>query len=250
LTRSHDSIHDLELIAIHAETWFVFTDAGRIQSENKPDLSSGPRFIMAGSTSGNAFRVHKNVDEETAGALETLAATEPPFFDPHRDPGHLVEYQELLSASDEQIGQGLNYVFPVDFTYDHQVAIIRSGTPEGDEMFSDKSFADVMPPGLQEIGFRTPADIWEPWCIALHDGEIASIAETVRNGSTGVEVGVDTTPEMRGRGYGAAATASWALHPAIRDRVRFYGHAKSNESSRRVTERLGLRYIGMSLRIA
>ena len=82
------------------------------------------------------------------------------------------------------------------------------------------------------------------------DGKIVPIAETVRIGEAGVEVGVDTVPELRGRGYGAATTAGWALHPAIRDRVRFYGHAKSNDFSQRVTERLGLRYIGASLRIA
>lgn len=61
-----------------------------------------------------------------------------------------------------------------------------------------------MSSALKELGFRDPVDIWEPWCIAMVDGKIGFIAETVRIGEAGVEVGVDTVPELHGRGYGAA----------------------------------------------
>ena len=250
MTDAHEAISDTDLIAIQAKTTFVLSASGRIESENKPDLSGGPRLILAGCETGNVFHVHRKVEDATARALEALAVDEPPLFDPHSEPRNLDEYVALLSPTEEQVGQGLNYVFPPDFTYDHQVTLVTSGTSAGDEVGLATSFGDVMPSSLKDLGFRGPADIWEPWCIALVDGKIASIAETVRAGEAGVEVGVDTVPELRGRGYGAATTAGWALHPAIRDRVRFYGHAKSNDSSRRLAERLGLRYIGASLRIA
>ena len=250
MTDAHKLTTDRDLIKIHAETLFVLTESGRIHSENKPDMSGGPRFYLAGWESGNVFHIHRDVADVTAQALATLASDEPPLFVSHGEPRYLDEYVELLAASEAQVGKGLNYVFPGEFTYDHPAPLVMSGTPEGDRLVKEMTTNDSIPDGLKSIGFHTPADIWEPWCFALHDGEIASIGETVRMGSAGVEVGVDTPPELRGRGYGAAATAGWALHPAIRDRVRFYGHARSNDSSRRVTERLGLRYIGASLRIA
>ena len=250
MTDTHEAFGDTDLIAIQAKTTFVLSASGRIESENKLDLSGGPRLILAGCETGNIFHVHRKVDDAMARALEALAADEPPLFHPQGSPHHLDEYVALLSPAEEQVGQGLNYVFPPEFTYDHQVTLVTSGTSAGAEMGLATSFGDVMPSGLKDLGFRDPADIWEPWCIVLVDGKIASIADTVRAGEAGVEVGVDTVPELRGRGLGSAATAGWTLHPAIRDRMRFYGHATSNDSSRRLAERLGLRYIGASLRIA
>lgn len=114
-----DRLNDTDLIVIHAETTFIIWAAGRIQSESKPDLSCGPRFILAGCKSGNVFHVHRNVDNATAHSLESLTADEPPLFDVHGSPSYLEKYVALLSATEEQVGQGLNHVFPFAFTYDH-----------------------------------------------------------------------------------------------------------------------------------
>jgi len=249
LTSSHDSISDLDLIALHADTFFVLGDSGRILSENKPDTSGGPRFYLAGCETGNVFQIHRDVDDAVAHELQVLAADEPPLFDSNSEPLYLGEYLELLSPTEDQVGQGLNYVFPVDFSYETDKTLVISGTPEGDQLVAELETNDSIPEGLKSMGFRTPSDIWSPLCIGLHEGKIAAIGETVRIGKKGVEVGVDTVPDLRGRGFGAAATAGWALHPDIKKHVRFYGHAKSNNSSKRVTERLALRYIGASLLI-
>ena len=82
--------------------------------------------------------------------------------------------------------------------------------------------------------------------MALHDGEIASLVETVRIGPTGAEAGVNTVPDLRGRGFAAAATAGWAMSPSLGGRTRFYSTSATNRSSQRVAARLGLRYIGAS----
>jgi hypothetical protein len=58
------------------------------------------------------------------------------------------------------------------------------------------------------------------------------------------DVGVATMRPFRGRGSAAAATAGWAALPAIRGLHSFYSTSWSNVSSQRVTERLGLRFIG------
>ncbi len=47
----------------------------------------------------------------------------------------------------------------------------------------------------------------------------------------------------------AVATAGWAAHPALANHALIYSTSLANTSSQRVTQRLGLRFIGASLRL-
>jgi predicted GNAT family acetyltransferase len=97
------------------------------------------------------------------------------------------------------------------------------------------------------MGFVNVGELWEPWCMALHDGEVASIAFAARLSETGAELGLATAPERRGRGYATAATAGWTRLRSLRSRALFYSTEQTNISSRRVIARLGLRCLGASL---
>jgi RimJ/RimL family protein N-acetyltransferase len=104
-----------------------------------------------------------------------------------------------------------------------------------------------VPAGFAEMGFVDVSDFWDPWCVALQDGEVASVAFAARLSETGASLGLATQPEFRGKGYAAAATAGWTRAPALRSRALFYGTDPTNISSRRVAARLGLRFLGASL---
>jgi hypothetical protein len=65
-----------------------------------------------------------------------------------------------------------------------------------------------------------------------------------------VEVGVDTADGFGGRGLAAEAVAGWSRHPELGGRTRFYSTARSNVSSQRVTQRLGLRLLGATFAVA
>lgn len=106
-----------------------------------------------------------------------------------------------------------------------------------------------MPARLIEAGFDSAYHFWEPWCVAYAGEEIAAIAFAARLGASGAEVGVYTFQGFRGRGLAAAVTAGWAKAPALVGRELHYAHSVNNVSSRRVTERLGLRRIGANFRI-
>jgi predicted GNAT family acetyltransferase len=106
-----------------------------------------------------------------------------------------------------------------------------------------------MPDDLLALGFEDVSHFWEPWCVALDGAEIASIAFSARLTPASAATGVATVPSRRGLGYAAAATAGWAKHPALACRHLFYGTSRTNFSSQRVVQRLGLRYIGASLAI-
>ena len=240
---------DLEILAVHRQTAFTFDSQGRMIHESSPLKSPGRRFSFAGCQGGNLAVIRADVPDEVAGYLRQLVATEPPLAQPESVPIHLEEYRELLAGTAAPVDpyHGLLWVFPEVMTDEAQTDVVLSGTRDGDELFD--RLPDAMPASLEYLGFRSQDDLWEPWCIAMVNGKIASIAETVRVGSAGAEVGVDTTAELRGLGLGAAVTAGWSGHPGIAQSSRFYSTARENTSSRRLAGRLGLRFLGSTFAI-
>lgn len=241
--------HELELIHLHMETGFVFNSSGRLLHEAAPDRSLGPRFRIEGCAAGNVVVVRVDVDADVADELTRLAGDEPPLFDAEAAPVHLRAYLEVLcSGTDEpQYTAGLNWVFPKNVAHDSILPLVGSGTPEADRLL--ERLPDSMEPSLVDIGFRRPNDLWSPWVVAVDDGRIVSVAETVRRGPGGAEVGVDTAVAYRGRGLGAGATASWSQHDDLCGLTLFYGTSRKNASSRRLAERLNLNFLGSLLGI-
>ncbi|MBI5946515.1 MAG: GNAT family N-acetyltransferase [Chloroflexi bacterium] len=242
---------DRDLLEVDVATCFVLTESGRIARVNSPERSPGPRLYMAGSASGNVLRLRSDVGDLTARAIEELAAAEPAFHGPDATPVHLSDYQRLLAAEApvERVEPGLIWNFPARLDFEHPAPLVASGTPEGERLLTRLN-DEGMPPALVEMGFADAGEFWPPWCVALDGGEVASIAFAARLGPLAAETGVATVSAFRGRGFAAAATAGWASLPALRGRTLFYSHSRANVSSRRVTERLGLRFIGSSLSIA
>ena len=241
---------ELEVLELHRQTAFTFDERCRMTHESAPDRSRGTRFSLAGCRGGNLAVIRDDVPDLAARELERLAAEEPPMFSPQAVPVHLEDFRALLGVDGSVVehGLGLLWVFPAALTYVHDVHLVWSGTSEGHLLLA--RFADAMPESLVDRGFRRPTDIWEPWCVALVDDQVASIAETVRTGPGGAEVGVDTDVGLRGLGLGAAATAGWSTHPDL-DRLRlFYSTTRENTSSRRLTDRLGLRFLGSTFAVS
>lgn len=236
-------------LATQLSTLFVLTESGRIQRENDPERSAGPRLYIAGCQTANVVRFRHDVGAETAHAIEALVANEPPLADPDSTLRHLADYITLLNAeaSVEQQSPGLVYRFPDHFSYEHDFTVVGSGTPNGDRWLG--RLESEMPEPILKLGFRSVSDLWAPWSLAVHKGKIASICITARLGTNGAEAGLTTVPGFRGRGFGAAATAGWASLPSLRGRTLYYSMQRTNISSRRVAERLGLSFIGTSLRL-
>ncbi len=241
--------NDSDLLQIQVATLIALTDDGRILHENDPDHSIGPRLFLAGCDSGNVVHVRHDVSQRTLLTIHALVADEPPLNDPDVTPLHLDDYVRLLAAEAplEEQRAGSTYHFPDHFEYEHDVELVSSDTPDGDRLFA-RLEDQRMPEVLVSVGFVKAAEIWAPWSISLLQGEIESIAMTARIGPAGAEVGVTTVPALRGRGFAAAATAGWATLPSLNQRALFYSMDRTNFSSRRVAERLGLRFIGASFR--
>ncbi|HEU4534526.1 MAG TPA: hypothetical protein VFS00_10425, partial [Polyangiaceae bacterium] len=229
---------------------FLTSASGRIERENDPDRSPGPRFWLAGCAAGNVFGVGAGVPERDAEELLALAATEPPWRAPRDRPRYFERYLALLARGGDvpRSAAGLLYALPHRATDEPAVALVDSESDEGRRLY-DTLAREGLPVGLLKLGFRDVSEFWAPWCAALHDGRPASVAFAARLSDAGAEVGVATAVGLRGRGYAAAATARWASLPSLRSRQLFYGTDQENASSQKVAARLGLRLVGPNLRL-
>lgn len=240
---------DVDLLEVHRRTAFVLDDRGRMLHESSPDQSTGKPFSFTGCRKGNVAVIRYDVADLVADELEKLVAREPPLASADAVPIHLEDYRALLDADGAGVEYALGYlwVFPGPLVYRDDVDLVSSGSPRGDDVLA--RFVDAVQPSLAERGFREASDLWDPWCMALLDGRIVAIAETVRTGPDGVEVGVDTAVGYRGRGLGAAVTAGWSRHPRLEELTLFYSTSRANRSSQRVTERLALHFVGSTFAV-
>ncbi|MFI4973292.1 MAG: GNAT family N-acetyltransferase [Caulobacterales bacterium] len=245
-----DGTEHLRLLVVDVGCLFVTSTGGRLGRMNSPDRPRAPRLFFAGCAGGNLLRLRLDVSAETARRALALAEREPPWVDPAATPACLRGFIDLLSAqaAAEPAGAALIYRLPSGLDFDVPASIVRSGTPQGEQLLS-RLAADGMPPALAQAGFVGAGDFWEPWCVALVGDEIAAMAFAARIGEAGAEVGVYTFPGYRSRGLAAAVTAAWSRLPQLADRALFYSTLAKNLSSRRVAERLGLRRIGVSVSI-
>ncbi len=246
-----ENLRGLRQLAIQAATLYELTEAGRLCCCNSPDRSPAPRMWMAGSADGNVVRFGVDITEKTARAIEALVAREPPMSGAHSAPFHVEKYVEILGseAPVNEVSRGITYTLPNSLQYEHSTRVVSSQTPEGAQLLACLE-ADGMPEDLVDMGFVDPSDFWPPWCVALQEGTIVSIAFAARVSSVGAEEGVVTPPAFRGRGFAAAATAAWASLPVLVDHALFYSTNAANVSSQRVAHRLRLPFLGSSLSIS
>lgn len=216
-------------------------------AENEPAPGPAPRLFLAGCSDGLLLRLRHDVDVAAANEIEQLVAGEPPWTDPQAEPRIVPRLRQLLGGGEPQFG--LTFELPHGLVPATEAAFVRSGTLEGGRLL-DRLAAEGPPAALASAGFGAPEEFWPPWCAALVGGEIAAVAFAARLGPRGAALGLATLPDHRGRGLGAAVAAAWTGHPDLGGRVLFYGCARENRSSRRVVQRLGLRFVGPTLRLA
>ena len=237
---------DLRLLELDLAACFVPSLPGRFRRENTHDPSVSPRMIVMGGAAGNLAVVRDDIDDAIAERVLALIAGAPPWTTHDRLPDCLPAIVGLLSP--ENIGPGLIYSLPNGVEYDHTATIVRGDSAEGEDMLADMA-AHGMPPSLMQAGFVDVSHFWPPWCAAMVGEEIAAMAFAARLSDQAAEIGVYTFAGFRGRGLAAAVTADWSALPSLKDHTLFYSTQTTNLSSQRVTARLGLRLIGVSLRL-
>ncbi|UTV58047.1 GNAT family N-acetyltransferase [Burkholderia arboris] len=233
---------------IDYRTLFRLRPDRRIERENDPGCSPGPRFWLGRCACGTLAGVRADVSADLADELTRMADSEPPLSDSVQ-PAHLERYlAQLAPVSHWNIG--LVYALPnaLEFDTGAHVALVDGNSDAGRQLRQSLS-AHGMPDGLRSMGLCSIADLWAPWCAAVVDGEVVSVAFAARLSDTGAELGLATAPAFRGRGLAAAVTAAWSRLPSLRTRTLFYSTDRDNRASQRVASRLGLVLRGTTLRV-
>jgi hypothetical protein len=241
---------DVDWLEIDRRTLFVLTRDGHIERENDPDKSPGPRLWLARCREGSVFGIGAHLPEDVTAELISFAVDEPPFTLPISPPRHLDRYTRLVARAGAVAHQsfGLIYELPHSLRYKSHARLVGGDSEEGERLRRSLSERG-MSQGLSELGFRGVADFWPPWCAAVVNGTIVSIAFAARISKVGAELGVTTLKAFRGRGFAAAATAGWSSLSSLQSRALFYSTDQRNISSQGVARRLGLRLRAASLRI-
>lgn len=237
---------DLDLLDLEGRTLYVLTPEGRIARENDPDRSAGPQFWLAGCAGGTVARLHRTLAPDTAAEIEALVAQEPPFEEPGALPRFIADYERLLPGAG--LSREVVHELPHGLALEIAAKFITSGSDEGGR-FMTAVAKDGMPENLVALRMRVPEDLWAPWVILMVDGEVASMAFAARLSDDGAELGLATVPKFRGRGLARLVTAAWSNLSELKTRRLFYGADHDNFASQRVIEQLGLRRIGVSIRL-
>jgi RimJ/RimL family protein N-acetyltransferase len=205
---------------------------------------AGPELVIACATDGTTARmtsgvprlVGDTVHAEIQGAAPCVDLEPPPLVERLR-----VALEDALGTPVQLTpGSGPSYVI------DHPVALpsraarlVRSDSPEAGTL------REANPGNWEQLEWQ---DLLEgrlgPWVMAMAYDQVVSICHTPLSNAHAAEAGTWTHPAFRGQGFAAACTANWATLLRPSGRLLFYSTSRTNFSSQRVAQRLGLRQIG------
>lgn len=226
------SIHHTSIDLLRIRAYGAVGSASRLR---------GARFLLAGEV--EAFDVGGAVSSSVAAALRSAKASAPAWRDPTASPPALEPCRRAFEAQGHRVRVGstsLTYLIEPSVAYSAAVESVRS----------DRA---LLPWVRDANPGNWEPDEWDdllegregPWAMSAVDRRITSICHTpLPMTDDYAECGVWTDPEFRRRGYAAATTAAWAQVVGGTGRHLFYTTVQSNRSSQRVTERLGLRFVG------
>lgn len=228
------------LAAVELATRFTLDARNAILTESPPDLSPGPLLFVA-AVEPRVIAFGQSVSQDLQARLAAI------------HDGDLTRHIEDALEALSELGavaasEGLSFLLSPQPPPPAPADLVCWGTAEGSAL--EARFVAGMPKALVDQGFRSVADLWPPWCAAVIDGQVASLAFSARLTPSGAELGLVTLPAHRGRGFAAAATAGWSVMPALQNRTLFYSTGRSNLASQRVAAKLGLPFICSTWEIA
>jgi len=229
-------LDDARLLAIQVETLYRVRDDGRLFAVNEaggpqPGDPPAPRFFLGRTRHGNNVRYRHDLPEGIVRELDNLAAREPIPRDLDGEPP--VRYDDLRAVLRAHGEIGREWRGPA-FRF-----------PEGEP--------GPLPHPAVEVAERDTALLDGPFawarallpeirpCLAVvRDGAAVALCHSSRRSALAAEAGVETLPDHRGRGYGAAVVAAWASAVRREGLVPLYSTSWDNAASRALARRLNL----------
>ena len=235
----------LAWLTLQIGTLYETDREGRLLRANEPAESAdgaggdAAPFLFFGRTKlGNLWRLRTGLPDALLRELARLAAAE-------RVAPDLEAVPERLHAMRTRIEAHAPVV--------HAFAGLAFRFPAPDGAATRARVADVAASAVRELdaaGLARAAEVFprlapslserQPVFGVLPDGVPRSIAYCATRPGRACEVGVDTAPGWRGKGFAASAVSAWAAEMQGRGVIPLYSAALENAASRAVAARLGL----------
>jgi hypothetical protein len=231
-------IDDLELMATHARTLFTRDARSRLLSINEPGGGGpAPRLFLGRTRRGNLWRVRADLPEALIEELEALCRDEPTGNELHSPPRHAAAYVRLLEADApvREVEAGPAYRF-AEYT-----------EPERLPLALTERDAAVLHGGFEDLIAELPD--WQPFLALMDGGRAVSVCRSVRITAEAHEAGVETLPELRGRGYAGEVVAGWALLVRSLGAIPLYSTSWGNAASMAVARKLRMVAYGADFHI-
>ena len=215
-----------DLVEIHCETLYVLDGRGDMVSDNNPfppERRGCCRLHLGWNDRALTYRFRRDVPRRTRDRFVAWLERHSPVG--RERPSGLGELGGLFGVAADRIAAGPAYYAATD------PPPVAGVTAVGGEN------AHCLPAGyLQE----DEIDRVQPCYAVVAGGRALSVCVTVRRSGRGIEAGVDTEPDCRGRGYAGRVTAAWIAAARAEGLIPFYSTESDNLASRRVAEKLGL----------
>jgi hypothetical protein len=225
----------LELMRFHVDALYTHDANGRMLSSNEPNGARAPRFFLGTTPDGCLWRFRDDLEPEAIHALESLAEREVATTAPL----DARPYESILArfAPIRSTWTGPAFAFPPELP-DPSGAVVQI-TEENSLLLRPH-----LEPWLPDVTTGQPLFAY------IVGGRAVSVCCSVRKTPAANEAGVETVPDVRGRGYAPQVVIGWAR--AVRESGRFplYSTSWKNTASQGVAAKLGLERFGSDLNIA
>jgi len=224
-----------DLMQLHVEALFIHDADGHVVRVNEPNGAPAPRFFLGRTADGAVRRFRHDVGHDLRRSLSEAAS---------EDDGHVLDavampsrYADILARFEpvQRTWMGPAFCFPHELPATIDTVLVTEAND------------DLLRPLLQE--WILDARLNQPMFALVVDGRAASVCCSVRRTSMAHEVGVETAPRYRGRGYAGQVVTAWARAVREMGRVPLYSTSWQNEASRAVARALVLIQFGSDLHI-
>jgi len=186
-----------------------------------------PRVFLGRTPEGNRWLLGDDVPQALGRELIRIAQAEPVIPDAEHAPPS-GEFRAALGNVEREYRGPAYQLPPIEQLPDH----VRPVRPADFAALPD-AFAWL----------RDELAIAGPVHAAFVGGHAVAICHSARSGPRAAEAGVETLPDMRGRGHGRAAVAGWARAVQAEGRLALYSTWWQNAPSRALADALGaIRY--------
>jgi GNAT superfamily N-acetyltransferase len=226
-----------KLMELHVEALFTHDADAQLVAVNEPRGAAAPRFFLGRTKDGTVRRYRHDVDPDVRRQLEAASGDDALPSGALDSPLDASRYEDILArvAPVQRSWTGPAFSFPQELP--KTIDPVQITAPNTQLLYPHLS------------AWVPDVSLNPPLFALTFDGQAVAVCCSVRRTSEAHEVGVETAPPFRGRGYAAQVVATWAR--AVRDmgRVPLYSTSWQNEASRAVARKLALIQFGNDLHI-